>query len=177
MAIIDVDTFKSKLVGGGARANLFQCIINFPIFVGNTAALTEQTAFMCRSASLPASTTEKIEVPYRGRMIPVAGDRKFEDWKIIVYNDIDFRIRNAFEKWINTINEAQSNTGLSNPLDYEVDMAVHQLDKAGNIVKKYDFRGVFPTSVSAIELNYNQTAEIEQFDVQLALTYFQASDI
>ena len=173
MAIIDIDSFKAKLIGGGARANLFRCVLTFPSFISNGAAISELASFMCRTSKLPGSKIAKIDVPYRGRNVPIAGDRSFDDWTITAYNDIDFKIRDAFVQWMNQINRHNANTGLANPLDYHVDMQVEQLDKEGNIVKTYRFKGIWPTDVGEIELSYDQQNAIEQFTVTFAVTYWE----
>ena len=43
MAILGVDDFKSKLVGGGARANLFKVTLNYPSYVNGDVELTSFT--------------------------------------------------------------------------------------------------------------------------------------
>ena len=90
----NVDDFKSKLIGGGARANLFQVDITGGIDSGR---LLE---FMCKGAQLPASVIAQIDVPYRGRQLKVAGDRTFENWTITVLNDNDSKLRGEFEAWM-----------------------------------------------------------------------------
>jgi hypothetical protein len=172
MAILGVDDFKSKLVGGGARPNLFKATINFPAYAGGDVELT---SFLCKGAALPASTITPVVVPFRGRQLQVAGDRTFEPWTITIINDTDFKIRNAFERWMNGINQHTANTGLTNPVDYQADMSVAQLDKAGNEVKVYDFRGTFPTNISSIELSYDSTDVIEEFTVELQVQYWEAN--
>ena len=172
MAVLGVDDFKSKLVGGGARSNLFKATVNYP---GYAAGDVELTSFMCKSAQMPASTIETITVPFRGRQLQVAGDRTFEPWTITIINDTDFSIRNAFERWMNGINGHQENTGLTNPTDYKADMIIEQLDKSGVAVKRYDFRGTFPTSVSAIDVSYDTENEIEEFEVELQVDYWESN--
>ena len=76
MAILGVDDFKSKLVGGGARGNLFKVTLNFPAYAEGDVELS---SFMCKASQLPASSVAKIEVPFRGRNIALAGDRTFND--------------------------------------------------------------------------------------------------
>jgi hypothetical protein len=171
MAILGVNDFKAKLRGGGARANLYKVTMNFPIFAGGNA---ENGAFMCRGASLPGSTMAAIPIPFRGREIKVAGDRTFENWTVTVYNDTDFEIRNAMERWMNGINAHQTNTGFSNPVDYQTDLIVDQLDRNEKILKRYNLRGCFPVNVSAIPLAYDQVAQIEEFEVEFALQYWEA---
>lgn len=172
MAILGVDDFKSKLVGGGARPNLFKATINFPAYAGGDVELT---SFLVKAAALPASTIGTINVPFRGRQVLIAGDRTFEPWTITVINDTDFKVRNAFERWMNGINQHAANTGLTNPVDYQADMQVAQLDKAGNEVKVYNFRGTFPSAVSSIELSYESGDQIEEFQVELQVQYWESN--
>ena len=172
MAILGIDDFKSKLTGGGARPNLFKVTCNFPTYVG---ADVEKASFMVRAAQLPASTLGMVEVPFRGRKLMMAGDRTFEEWTITVLNDTDFAVRDAFEKWSNGINAHSANTGLANPTDYFADMVVEQLDNSGSVVKKYDFRGTWPSSIGAIELNYDEATAIEEFEVALQIQYWESN--
>jgi len=166
-----VDDFKAKLKGGGARTNLFKATLNFPAYAGGDAELT---SFMCKSAQLPASTMGVLEVPFRGRMLKIAGDRTFETWTITVLNDTGFEVRNAMERWMNGMNAHSSNTGITNPVLYQSDLIVEQLDKDGSSVKTYNLRGCFPTNVSAIEVSYDNEA-IEEFTVEFQVQYWEAN--
>lgn len=166
---LNIDDFKSKLVGGGARSNLFRATVTYP---GFAAGDIELTSFMCKSAQLPASTIETIEVPFRGRQLKIAGDRTFEPWSITIINDTDFAVRNAFERWMNGVNGHQENTGRTNPTDYKADMIIEQLDKTGVAVKRYNFKGAFPSSVGAIDVSYDTENEIEEFEVEIQYDYW-----
>ena len=172
MAILGVDDFKAKLSGGGARSNLFKATINFPAYAGGDVELT---SFMCKAAQLPSSVINPIPVPFRGRQLQIAGDRTFEPWTITVINDTNFAARNAFERWMNGINQHNNNTGLTNPADYQADMVVEQLNKAGEVIKRYDFRGTFPTNVAAIEVSYDSENQIEEFTVELQVQYCESN--
>jgi hypothetical protein len=88
-------------------------------------------------------TVPSFNVPFRGRAIKIAGDRTIEDWSVTCYNDTDFKLRNAFERWSNGINNLTDNEGLTNPADYQVDAFVDQLDRNGATIKTYTLRGVF----------------------------------
>lgn len=171
MAILGVDDFKAKLKGGGARPTLFKATIAFPLYAGGDVELT---SFMCRATSLPSSTMGAIPVPFRGRQVKVAGDRVFDPWLITVINDTDFGVRNSMERWMNGINAHQSNTGLTNPQDYQTDLTVDQLDKDGSIIKRYFMRGCFPTELSPIELDYGTTDTIEEFQVSFQIQYWES---
>ena len=171
MAILGVDDFKSKLVGGGARANLFKVTLNYPSYVNGDVELT---SFMCKGAQLPASIIAPVPVLFRGRQLQLAGDRSFEPWSVTVINDSGMEVRNAMERWMNGMNSNVSNEGLSNPVDYMADAVVEQLDKGGNVTKKYDFRGIFPTNVAAIDLSYDNENAIEEFAIEFQIQYWES---
>lgn len=174
MAVLGVDDFKAKLQGGGARPNLFQATINFPGYAGGNV---EETSFMCKAASIPPSVTGVIEVPFRGRVLKVAGDRTFEPLTITVINDTDFEVRDSFERWMNGVNEHRANTGLVNPVDYQSDLLIEQLDKDGTVIKGYNFRGCFPSNVSEIELSWDTNDTIEEYTVEFQVQYWEASNV
>ena len=171
MAILGVDDMKAKLIGGGARPNLFKVTMAFPSYV---TANVELASYMCKASSMPASIIASIEVPFRGRQLKVAGDRTFDPWSVTVINDTDFNVRNSFEQWMNGINQHKANTGLTQPSSYMADMIVEQLDKDGTVKKTYNIRGTFPTSLGAIELNYDSENVIEEFEVELQVQYWES---
>ena len=171
MAILGVDDFKAKLKGGGARANLFKATINFPAYALGDV---EITSFLCEAAQLPGSTFGVIEMPFRGRFLKMAGDRTFDTWSPTIINDTDFGVRNSMERWMNGINAHSANTGLTNPVEYEADLIVEQLDKDGETIKTYQFRGCFPTNVAAIDVNYETVDQIEEFTVEFQVQYWES---
>lgn len=172
MPNLSINDFKAKLVGGGARNNLFKVTANFPAYA---AGDVELAAFMIKSAQLPASLIAPITVPFRGRQLQVAGDRTFEPWGVTVINDTNFKLRNAFERWMNGINAHQQNTGLTRPSSYMADLAVEQLNKDGAVLKKYDFRGCWVSNVSAIDVSYDSENTIEEFGVEFQVTYWESN--
>ncbi|MDB4343087.1 phage tail protein [bacterium] len=172
MAILGVDDFKAKLRGGGARPNLFKATINFPAYAGGDVELT---SFMCRAAQLPQSVVEATPVPFRGRVLNVAGDRSFEPWTVTILNDTGFEIRDAMERWMNGINGHSANTGIVNPVDYQTDLIIDQLDRDEKVIKRYNIRGAFPTTVGEIALSYDQGAEVETFDVTFTYQYWESN--
>ena len=172
MATLGVDDFKSKLIGGGARPNLFKATVNYPAYA---AGDSELTSFLCKGAQLPSSVIAQIDVPFRGRQLKIAGDRTFENWSITILNDVNMEVRSAIERWMNGINEHVNNTGLSNPTDYRADMIVEQLNKAGETTKTYTIRGAYPVNVSAIDLSYDSNDAIEEFTVEWAYQYWESN--
>ena len=172
MAILGVDDFKSKLVGGGARSNMFKVTCNFPAYAQGDVELS---SFMIKGAQFPSSVVAPVPVLFRGRQLQLAGDRTFEPVSLTVINDVGFEVRNSFERWMNGINEHNNNSGLSNPTDYQADMLIEQLNKAGEVTKTYDLRGVFPTNLSTIELSYDNENQIEEFTVEMQVQYWESN--
>lgn len=162
MTSLNIEKFKAKLEGGGARPNLFKVLVNFPNYAGGD---TELTSFMCEAASIPGSQIGEILHPWRGRQIPIAGDRTFEPWEITVTNDTNFDVHDAFVNWMNGINGLESNLGFTRPADYEADCSVQQLDRDGSVLKTYQMLCTWPTTIGQIELSNESTDTIEKFPV------------
>ena len=172
MAVLGVDDFKSKLRGGGARPNLFKATLNFPAYAGGDVELS---SFLCKTAQLPVSEMALVNVPFRGRQLKIAGDRTFQNWTVTIINDTDFSVRDSLERWMNGINSHAANTGLSNPVDYEADLSVDQLDRNGDVLKTYNFRGCFPVNIGEIALSYETNDVVEEFTVEFAIQYWESN--
>jgi hypothetical protein len=194
--------FKNRLIGGGARSNLFECELTFPTAVFDTGSIDKDAAsrdsrFLIKSAALPASNLTTIAVPFRGRTLKIAGDRTFDTWQITVLNDTNFRLRNIFEKWSNFINRHDDNSGVITPASYQREIVVHQLsrgvdtlasgktpitDRAPStnssipILKSYKLYGCYPSAVDAIPLSYESTDTIEEFGVTFEVQWWDAFD-
>jgi|TARA_B100001964_G_scaffold241631_1_gene314481 hypothetical protein len=182
--------FKSKLSGGGARSNLFEVSIpSFPSSIFDAWGTGDGSEngdfkFLCKAASLPSSNIGDVTVPFRGRQLHVAGDRTFDPWSVTIINDENFRLRTAFEQWANIMSKLDDNTGVANPSSYMTDAYVQQLGRGAtmnsstndggqsSILRTYKFYDIFPTSISAIDLSYEQSDTIEDFTVDFALQYF-----
>lgn len=184
--------FKSKLIGGGARSNLFEVDITFPAGVnlgvqgdGTGQFDKENFRFLCKAAALPASNVASIPVPFRGRTLKVSGDRTFDPWTVTVINDENFSHRRAFEAWLQNLGQYGDHSGLSNPSDYMGQAIVYQLGRSpsntqGNnttgedarILAQYRFIDIFPTALSPIDLSYENTDQIEEFTVDFEVQYY-----
>ena len=171
----NISDFKAQLIGGGARPNQFSVELVFPAYVTAGAAAGLQAQFLCKAAQLPASTVENMPIQYRGRAVNFAGERTFAPWAVSIYNDTTFNIRNAMEKWSDGIQNNAATTGITNPLRYQADLMVHQLDRNGATVKTYKFVDAFPTAISAIGLDYEQQNAIEQFDIEFTYNFFTSN--
>ena len=173
----NIDDFKANLIGGGARANQFRVTVTPPsgIAIGLD---TRRASFLVTASILPASTLGEIAVPFRGRIIYVAGDRPAPDaWSTTFYNDTDFMIRNAMERWQNGINDYANNTGVTSPSDYQTDLFVEQLDRDDTILKTYIFRNAYPLTVGDIALSSAEAGDLETFEVTWRYQHFEPSGV
>ncbi len=182
-----LSAFKSRLSGGGARPNLFEVsIASFPSSIQDAwnADENESFKFLCKSATLPASNVANVDVPFRGRILKVAGDRTFDPWTVTVINDEDFKVRTAFERWANVMSKLDDATGVSNPASYMTDAEVSQLGRGAAlnstvndggesvILRTYKFYDIFPTAITEIALSYDTGDTVETFDVTFQIQYF-----
>ena len=196
MALRTISQFKGQLTGGGVRPNLFEVTLNFPngsgqslTFMSNDATptqdeqdlTTDQVAsklpFLVKAAALPASNITPVEVPFRGRVLKVAGERTFDSWTVTVLNDADFRVRTVLEEWMNGISRLTNGSGEVDPSDYTADANVDQLSRNGDVLRRYNMVGMFPTNVSEIPLSMDTTDTIEEFTVEFQVLYWTISAI
>jgi hypothetical protein len=169
-----ITDFKSKLTGGGARPNLFEVVLSFPASAPTDSNVLDKARFLVKSAALPASTVGPINVPFRGRILKIAGDRTFESWTVTIINDTDFGIRSALEKWMNSINRLSDNTGVTDPALYQADAFVYQLDRDGSSLRTYHMYDIFPTNIAAIPVSYETTDAIEEFTCEFQVQWWEA---
>ena len=175
-----ISDFKSALIGGGARPNLFEVELT-TLPSGVTGWDAETFRFMCKAASLPAQNIAAIDIPFRGRIFKVAGDRTIDPWTVTIINDENFLLRNAFENWTQQIADLSTNIGATLPESYMTNATVYQLGRGSKasstnssgernvVLKEYEFVEIFPTSVSAIDLSYDTGDTIEEFTVEFAV--------
>ena len=184
-----ISQFKSKLAGGGARPNLFEVSIpSFPSSISDAWTSGDNGEngtfkFLCKAAQIPASTVAEIPVPFRGRVMKVAGDRTFDTWTVTIINDEDFKLRTAFEQWSNKLSKLNDNTGVTNPASYMTDAYVQQLGRGAtkfsttnvggehSVLRTYKFYDIWPSEISSIDLSYDSTDTVEEFTVTFQVQY------
>lgn len=180
-----ISQFKSALIGGGARPNLFE--VEMTTLPAGISWDADNFRFMCKAAALPAQNIASIDVPFRGRIFKVAGDRTIDTWTVTIINDEGFVLRNAFEQWADLIARLDNNLGATDPAAYMTNATVYQLGRgsspssttnAGNanaVLKEYQFIDIFPTNVSQIDLSYDSSDTIEEFTVEFQVQSFSAT--
>lgn len=177
----NVQDFRSSLRFDGARPNLFEVSMSTAnLGIGN---IDEDMKFKCRVAQLPEDNIATIPVNYFGREIKIAGNRTFPEMSLTIINDEDFRIRNAFERWMSGINSHVRNfrrNSYQRSQNYSCDTTITQFSKFGDsgsngkAIKKYKLIGCWPTNVSAIDLDWGANDQIEEFTVTLAYQWWES---
>jgi len=175
---------KSRLSGGGSRPNLFE--IQIPTLPGTIPSWNaDDFACLCKAGGLPASNVGIVEVPFRGRTFKVAGDRSFDTWTVTVIAEDNLNLRKAFEEWMQLVAQYGDGSGERNPNNYMKDATVTQFTRntsnygdnrsTGNgliAVRQYQFKDIFPTNLSQIDLSYDSTDTITEFTVEFQVNYW-----
>ena len=182
----NLTSFKGK-IGYGVRPNLFMVqVTNLESNLNESDKVSGSDAdftFLCRSAGIPASTIGTVEVPFRGRVIKLPGDRTFESWTITVMADEDMSVRGYFEKWMEKLNKHENGAGYT--ADFASTLKVSQLARGTSasdalkdphsVVRSYDFYNAFPTNIAQIDLSYDNNNTIAEYTVEFQYDWWEAN--
>ena len=175
----DITKFREKLNKGGVRSNLFE--VEIKDIPGGGEDVQDEVRFLVKAAEIPASNIGNIPVPFRGRVLPVAGDRTFDPWTVTIINN-DFKIRESMEKWSNFINDMVLANGSVDPSSYQKTGIVKQLSRQSGdsdkipVLRQYNFFGIYPNVISNIPLDYGATDQIEEFQVTFNYLYWTVDE-
>jgi hypothetical protein len=168
----NLSAFTTALQGGGARANQFM------VTLGGTGAtgLTNNFHFLCRSAQVPALTIGEVAVPYRGRVIYLAGDRTYDAWTVTIMNDRNYSVRAFLENWMDDMSDIGGTTKANaiSAASYYANATVQQLDRNNKPIRTYKLEGVWPTTLDAIDLSYDANDAIEEFGATFRFNWLTA---
>ena len=171
----DITNFRQRLNKGGVRSNLFE--VEIKDIPGGGEDVQDEVRFLVKAAEIPASNIGNIPVPFRGRVLPVAGDRTFDPWTVTIINN-DFKIRDSMERWSNFINDMVLANGSVDPESYQKSALVKQLSRDAasgdkpEVLRQYNFIGIYPNVISNIPLDYGATDQIEEFQVTFNYLYW-----
>ena len=195
MALKTISEFKTALARGGARPNLFEVELgkfggigpNEEAGTGTTggdastlgwdSATQKDFQFLCKATSMPTQTVGSVDVPFRGRILKVAGDRTFEPWTVTVINDENFSVRSAFEACGRRINDLRTGEGIVTPEQYMGSGTVKQLSRGveqgakDKILQQYMVQDIWPSEIGSIDLSYESSDAIEEFTVTFQVQY------
>lgn len=184
----DIISFRNQ-IRELARPNQFQVELQFPakveeIFQVNTADVADNNStsnnegsllstFLVKAANLPASTVGVVEVPFRGRTLKIAGDRTFEPWTVTVLNDENFVLRRKLEEWSRIIQSMPMNYQTATSIgEYQAAAIVRQFDRQNAHSAAYEFVGIWPSNISAIDLAWDSNDTPEEYTVEFQVQYW-----
>ena len=180
-----ISNFKSQLRSGGARPNLFEVDVTCP--TGWVDQAEQEFKFLCKATSMPTQTVGSVDVPFRGRILKVAGDRTFEPWSVTVINDESFDIRQTFEKWQQLINGIEDGSGTVAPSAYMSQGTIRQLGRTdvgsrevgsttSGVLYTYTVQDIWPSEIGSIDLSYESSDAIEEFTVTFQVNYMERGE-
>jgi hypothetical protein len=155
---------------GGLRTNRF--VVNSPKIGGDKP-------FHIRAASLPAVSTSVIQVPHRGRVFKMPGQRSYAPWSITVLDDTGTNaLWKTFYNWANVIQNHVSNTSGATNLDFTDQMSpftIKQYNFNGNVpTKTVVLNRAWPSEVGEIRLSADDAESLSSFTVQLEYQYIDS---
>jgi len=186
----NLSLFKEK-IGYGIRPNLFMVsVADLGSSISGIAASTDvkgtdpKFTFLCRSAGIPAASIGTVEVPFRGRVIKLPGDRTFESWTVTIMADENMSVRSFFEKWMDHLNKHDSGAGYTT--NFAATLRVEQLARGTStgsntadphkVIKEYTFKNAFPTNVSQIDLSYDNNNTIAEYTVEFQYDWWESKN-
>lgn len=174
------DEFRAEMQYDGARPNKFQVDLTLPSsgianLAGGATNVSRKFSFMCRTSQIPDRNIGTTIANYFGREVKLAGDTTYSEWMCTVYNDEDFVVRNALEKWMNAMNQNRSNLRVPQAVNsslYTADPILSQYGKTGDVIKRYKLVGGFPINLSIIDLDWGTNDVVEEFTVTFQYQYW-----
>lgn len=179
MADMNITKFKAA-IDGKMRPNRY-------LVSGECPGFGKVPSLLVKAASYPAASIGIIQLPYRGRIAKMPGDRAYPEWTFSVYDTSSDGteggdLRKAFEEWNRTFNDHTTNiaevsnfggaaeTGPDSPFP---DWTVTLLDTAGTQVRTIRLKSCWPVEVGAIDLTYDAADTLTEYTVTLAFDYLE----
>lgn len=161
----------SEFIGGfngGLRTNRF--------LVNSDKAGLGDRPFHIRAANLPPVNTTVLQIPHRGRVFKMPGQRTYEPWTITVLDDTGSNnLWKTFYEWANIIQNHITNTSGASNADFTDQMktfTISQLNFNGtSTTKQVVLNRAWPSSVGEIRFSADDAESLSSFTVQLEYQY------
>lgn len=181
----NIDNFKSNVTGRGSysftRSNLFEISIELPGAVNAQKATKESIEFLARASAVPSYTQGTVEVPFRGRTLKIAGDRTYEPFTVTIMNTQDNKLRNCFERWTQLLQFETHNfaTSTGNSIFGVAEVSLLRRNKKDatedyKVLRTYRMHNIWPSSVSAVDLDWGNNDAVQEFTVEFQVQYVTA---
>lgn len=176
-----INEFKNNFFGG-TRPNRFSVSATWPTTLNKAENINDQTKFKIIATVIPESTVEVITVPYRGRPINFAGDRKYSPWDITVYDDSEtLNLWRVFQQWLEHIDGSANHKYIGASAtnkdfsykNHQKTFTLYQYDYNGeqtNAARTIVLHNAFPSSVGQIAMDMSENGLVT-FPVQIMYDY------
>lgn len=165
---MSIDKLK-QAAGGGSRPNQFKVYLSFPTGVNVNL---EKANILVEAAALPGVSINNIELEYAGKTGNFAGKKVYEPWTATMVVSNDHEVRKALITWSNLITSHENAIGAVDTADYQVDIVIHQLNLAGDVVEECTLRNAWPSSIEALTLSQLSSSEISKSNVTFTYDYW-----
>ena len=160
----NISDFRNSIRSGVVRQHKWRIIFTFPSYAAGGEIATA-ASLQARTASIPASNLGVIELGWGGRVLPLPGDRRYDEFQMNFIGVNDHAVRNALEKWSEAINGSESNQGLVNLEDFMRDITLQLLDQNDNVTKEYTLKDAWPMTVGQGDLDQGSQDSFVEFPV------------
>jgi hypothetical protein len=163
---MQISSLRAAINSGLVRSNRWRVLVDYPTYAGTTQD-SQQASILARSTNTPASTLGVIDVSWGGRILPVPGDRTYEEFDITFIGVNDMNVYNAFVRWSENMNGSDSNQGLTSLSDVYSDFTLQLMDTNDNITKSYVLGDGFPSVVGPMSMDAGEMDGYSTFQVTI----------
>jgi len=161
---LNLSDFKNT-VGRGTRPNRYTVDMSIPT---NGRLLTAEVSAL----ALPDSNLPSIQIPFRGRILKLPGDRRYSAWTFTVYDTND-GLWNDLHSWSNEINNHETNETPYEFSKHNVNWTINHYNLNGDtVLKKVMLHNCWPTIISPFELQYGAMDQLSQFSCTVEYEFF-----
>ncbi len=171
---LTLGNFKSA-VGMGTRPNRYTVSMGVPNPDGGGLLRTLEVEVA--ALSLPESNLPAIQIPFRGRILKLPGDRRFGSWTFTVYDTEDTVWRDLHE-WSSGINTLRENKTSTEYEDFTQNWTIDHFSLNGDeSLKQVTLNNCWPTIVGPISLAYGAMDQLVQFSCTVEYEFFTVRDV
>lgn len=155
-----------------ARPNRF--LLSFPTGPVGVAGFdfTAQMVYHVKSASIPTRAIGDISQLYWfGQNMKWGGDPTFDDYSVTFINNVDWKLKNMMEQWVDLISNTTSNVRGTHG-EYKGVIKLEQIGRGTNVLATYFMHGVYPKSIDAIEVDHGTQDALEEFTIPFSIDYW-----
>ena len=179
-----IQNLIQNVLGDGARSTKYDVMLQFT----NPDLFPDQrnVAVLIKNSNFPSKSHQTIDLKYKGRTIPVRGQVKYtHTWECTFYLNENHSIKNAFEAWIEALDEkvnypptdsnlvASTKKKHSSLEDYTKDICIYQQNfEDTSQTARYILHNVFPIEVSAVQVSAEGPGQLLEFTVTFSFSYF-----